>query len=164
MTDPNAPLPTVALGQHAISLGEALARLRSSGHWFWWIAALSLINTLATLMDSGYGMLLGLGMTQIIDALVLGGGEPTTAARVVHAVLVLSATGLFVVFGHFARRGHVLAFGVGMAVYALDTLVFVAAKDWIGVGFHVFVLWALSGGLGLLRAIRAQHPGLLPLP
>ena len=51
MSDPNAPLPTVAIGQHAISLGEALARLRSSGNWFWWIAALSLINTLAPLMD-----------------------------------------------------------------------------------------------------------------
>jgi hypothetical protein len=74
--------------------------------------------------------------------------------------VALSATiaGVFVVLGYFARGASAAAFVVGMALYALDSLLFVLVGDWIAVGFHGFVLFMLFGGLSILQAVRRQVP------
>jgi hypothetical protein len=41
-----------------------------------------------------------------------------------------------------------------MVLYALDGLIFLAVKDWIGVGFHVFFLFGLWGGYRFMRQRR----------
>lgn len=154
---------TIEMGGKRIALADALRTVQSSASWFWWVAGLSLINTAGAMFDSAYGMVLGLGITQMVDAIFLYGADgepaqPTLAVRAIHIGLVLAIAGVFVAIGVFAKRHSAMAFVVGMALYLADALVYVVASDWIGVGFHAFVLFMLWGGYATLRAIRAASP------
>ncbi len=154
---------TLAIGGKRVALADALRTVQSSASWFWWVAGLSLINSVGAMFDSAYGMVLGLGITQMIDAIFLYGADgaaaqPTLAVRGIHLALVLAIAGLFVAIGVFAKRHVAMAFVVGMALYLADALVYVIASDWIGVGFHAFVLFMLWSGYSTLRAIQAAVP------
>jgi hypothetical protein len=46
-------------------------------------------------------------------------------------------------------------FAVGLAVYGLDGLTFLAVRNWIGLGFHVFVLVMVFKGLQAARQLDA---------
>lgn len=54
-----------------------------------------------------------------------------------------------------ARDLRLTPYLVGMIVYAADGMIYVVFGDWIGAGFHAFVLFMLWGGFGIARAIRA---------
>ncbi|HZO84930.1 MAG TPA: hypothetical protein VFC26_06940, partial [Verrucomicrobiae bacterium] len=130
---------------------NSLARVKSGGSWFYWIAALSLINSIAALTGSGWGFIVGLGMTQLVDQFAsnLDGG-----GRAVAIVLDLLIAGVFVLFGVFANKGHLWSFIAGMALYALDGVIFVIAGDWLAAGFHVFVLFCLFAGFRAATQLR----------
>ena len=167
MTEPTATPPspdTVVFSGQTLSVEEALRRVRSAGSWFWWLAALSLINTFATLSGSSYGMVLGLGYTQVVDALFAPGGDLFGSGgmlTVLHLGLVLAVAGAFVLFGAYARRYQAWAFVAGLVAYVFDTLIFLLAADWIAVGFHAFVLFIVFSGYRLLHALSIQ--GRLPV-
>ncbi len=65
------------------------------------------------------------------------------------AILLSSVIlGMFVLFGVLAKRGLLVSLIFGMLVYALDgVLCWVVFEDWIGVAFHLFVLWKMLSGL-----------------
>lgn len=129
---------------------ERLLRQRRSGAlWFYWVAGLSVVNSLASLSGQQWRFILGLGITQLADALAVHSGRGLGAVAVMDAVIV----GGFVLLGRFAERGRVWAFGVGAAIYALDGLIFVGLRDWIGVAFHVFVLVMTVRGLDAARRL-----------
>jgi hypothetical protein len=46
-------------------------------------------------------------------------------------------------------------FAVCLAVYGLDRLTFLAVRNWIGLGFHVFVLVMVFNGLQAARQLDA---------
>ncbi len=124
-------------GTPARAVREALARQRRSGAlWFYWVAALSLVNSVVALTGQQWRFIIGLGITQLGDALAARTGHGGVTVALVDAAVI----GGFVLLGRFALRGRLWAFGVGAAFYALDGLIFLAAHDWVGVAFHVFVL------------------------
>ncbi|MCC7383749.1 MAG: DUF4339 domain-containing protein [Deltaproteobacteria bacterium] len=129
------------------------ARLKSGASWFYWIAGLSLINSLVALSGSEWGFIFGLGITQIFDALA---AEAGTAGKGVALVLDLAAAGALIFFGVFAHRRKRWAFFLGMALYALDSLIFLAVQDWLAVAFHAFALFGLFGGLRAARELDAH--------
>ena len=122
-----------------------VARLKSGGSWFYWIAALSLVNSIAAFTGSGWGFIVGLGITQLVDQ-VTGG--------VTALVVDILIAGLFVMFGVFANKGYLWAFIVGMALYALDGAIFAYVRDWLAAGFHAFVLFCLFSGFRAARQLR----------
>jgi hypothetical protein len=125
--------------------------MRSGGSWFYWIAGLSLINTISAMSGSDWRFILGLGITQIFDGIGQGlGGN----GKFVALFLDLLAAGAFVGFGVFANKGHLWAFIVGMILFALDGLIYLLGPDWIGVGFHVFVVYCLFRGFAAARELR----------
>ena len=67
------------------------------------------------------------------------------------ALVDAAVIGGFVLLGRFALRGRPWAFGVGAAFYALDGLIFLAARDWVGGAFHVFVLAMTVRGFNAAR-------------
>ena len=166
MTDQPSPVaaaPTIVIGGKSMAIAEVESGIKSSANWFWWVAGLSIANSIATMLELKYGMLLGLGLGQFIDAMFyydLEGNfqDPSVVAKVVHLFLTACVAGVFVILGFFARRRSLAAFVIGMVLYALDALLFVLLGDWVAVGFHAFVLLMLWGGLSLLRALRAQPP------
>lgn len=128
------------------------AQLKSGASWFYWIAGLSLVNSIAAVSGSDWRFILGLGITQVIDAF---GSEMGGAGKVVTLILDLIAAGVLVLFGVLGHKRHTWAFITGMVLFALDGGIFLLAQDWLGVGFHVFVLYCFFRGLKACRELNA---------
>jgi hypothetical protein len=134
-------------------------RFKSGANWFFWIAALSLVNSVILLLGKNWGFVIGLGITQFIDAIGSKLAEeigPLSKAVALLADLV--AAGVFVLFGVLARKRQVWAFLVGMVLYALDGLLFILVADWLSVAFHAFALWGIYGGLKAMKGLSASPP------
>lgn len=126
------------------------ARLKSGASWFYWIAGLSLINSISAFSGSTWRFIVGLGVTQAFDGLAVEFGG---AGKAIVLLLDLLAAGIFILFGVFATKRHQWAFIVGMILFGLDGLIFLLVQDWLGVGFHVFVLYCLFRGLKACREL-----------
>ncbi len=156
-----AAAPSPARDETAIAAAIALQnQLKGGASWFFWIVALSVINSLIVLFQGQWTFAIGLGITQVIDeiglALADGAGNPG-AIMAGAFVMDLLAASVFVLFGVFARQRKSWAFITGMALYAIDGLIFLVAGDVLSVGFHVFGLWGIFGGLRACRAINAAE-------
>jgi hypothetical protein len=124
-------------------------RLQVGASWFFWIAALTFISSLVTIIgNQAFGFIIGLGVTQLIDTFALG-----TSALGIDMMLV----GLFLFLGFKARKAEKSAFILGIFLYALDSLVFIALQDYVGLIFHAFVLLGLLGGIQAIN--QMQHVG-----
>ena len=129
------------------------SRHKNGAGWFFWIAGLSLINSIAAISGSTWGFIFGLAVTQIVDAIAhtVGGGVATVAAVVIDVFIA----GVLVFLGVFARKGHLWAYWVGMVLYAMDGLVSLLATYWLGIAFHAFALYSIYQGLAARKQLRA---------
>jgi hypothetical protein len=138
-------------------------RLKAGANWFYWIAGLSVINSIVVLMRGDWSFIIGLGVTQVMDALALGVAEEEPDLRVIATVIALLFNLIVVticaVFGLLANKKKAWAFWVGMALYAMDGLIFLLVQDYFSLGFHAFALWGIYGGLRALNEIRAAEMG-----
>lgn len=127
-----------------------------SANWFYWIAGLSLANVASGVFGGSWKFAIGLGMSEVLSGLAMGinanGGSTTSIFLLYGASLCVTA--FFAACGWFARRPSVVAFVVGMTVFALDTLIFVYVQDWIGVAFHGLALFYLWRGLSITRQFK----------
>jgi len=132
---------------------------------FYWIAGLSIINSIAQFAGGNIRFSIGLGITQVIDAISLilaqdMGGKVATIVQGVAFILDIFIAGIFIVFGIFARKQQKWAFIVGMVLYALDGIIFLVAKDFIGFGFHLFILFGLYTGFTSLKKYKEIQQGI----
>jgi hypothetical protein len=158
----NAALPAGGLSAAAVATAAVPtatannpateAQLKSGASWCYWIAALSLINSLIALSCSNYNFILGLGVTQIIDGFGMGFEG---AGKAIALVLDLIVVGIFVFFGVFANKRKTWAFVVGMVLYGLDSLFALLVQDWLPLGFHGFALFCLFRGFSACRELNA---------
>jgi hypothetical protein len=148
-TAPVATAPGVTAG--TMEQQQLERRHRIGARWFYLIAAVSLINTVVALAGQHWRFIIGLGTTQLANALALRNGRVWAPALLLDLLLI----GGFVLLGYLALQGRPWAFAVGFAVYALDGLIFLAARHWIGLGFHVFVLVMVFKGLQAARQLDA---------
>ena len=155
---PTQPVPFshMAVEEQAVPAGDPalVAKHLSGSAWFFWIAGLSIVNSVAAALDTNWGFLIGLGVTQAIDAIAkaAGGGFATMIALALDSVAAL----VFVGLGILARRRHLLAYIVGIALFGLDGLLFLVVRDWIGLGFHVFALVFIIRGFLACRFLEAR--------
>lgn len=143
--------PTPEVPQTLPANYEQLASLKSGANWFYWIAALSLINSLISAFGGQWNFIVGLGITQVVDGLFSMGGDAAsglTAAKIIGLVINLFIAGLFAGFGYFAGMAQKWAFIVGIVLYALDGALFLIVGDILAIGFHIFALfWIVKGFL-----------------
>ncbi|GAP15919.1 hypothetical protein LARV_03714 [Longilinea arvoryzae] len=150
-------------------------RLRSGASWFYWIAVLSIINSILMMASSKISFIFGLGITQIIDAMayLIGqdlGLESVNTVRIIGWVMNLVIVGIFALFGVFANKRKRWAFYVGMGLYGLDALatLFVwDSPDLLSFAFHLIVIWGLVSGLRALGQLEKldealRQSGVLP--
>jgi hypothetical protein len=99
-----------------------------------------------------------LGITQIVDAIAweLKNTEGMNLDYIFF-VVSLFISGVFVIFGYFSRTRMIGVYITGMILYALDGLIFFLVSDWLSIGFHIFVLYSLYGGLKALKSINDAH-------
>jgi len=150
-----APAPASERAQHvnerlAVSRMVAAGRVRASGKWFYWIAGLSLVNSLASIFSANLRFVVGLGIASVVDALAKRAGSLGSLLAIFINGCV---AGIFVLFGAFAVKAQKWAFLVGMALYLFDGLLLLSVKDYLGVAFHAYVLFAIYRGFTATRLL-----------
>jgi hypothetical protein len=135
-------------------------RGRNGANWFWWVAGLSLVNSVVLLSGGSSYFVIGTGITLMVDAITSGIAQNSPD---ISTMLKLLAFGFDIVvaliafaFGWFARKGHLLVYALGILLYLLDGLLFVLMEDWMSVGFHVFALFCMWSGFAAFRQFNAQ--------
>ncbi len=117
---------------------------------FFWIAGLSLLNTILIMAGFEWGFSCGLGITLLIDVMSLVIFEETGGTSVIFStvalVVNLGIAWLFVKFGMWTSQRRQKALLVGIVLYSLDTILFLVATDFIGAGFHALILCTLISG------------------
>ncbi len=128
-------------------------QLKSGANWFYWIAGLSLINSMISLFDGNWNFAAGLGITQIFDGIARFGVEEGGGSwiKIVFFTLDLVVAGMFILLGVFANRVQSWAFVVGMTLYALDGVLLIFAGDILGIVIHAVALYFLFRGFSAAR-------------
>ncbi len=141
---------------------------RAGANWFYWVAGLSLVNSVVLMSGSEWGFVFGLGIPQVISfgAMQIS-GDLGVVAKILALCCVFAASGVFAMFGFFARKGYAWAFIVGMVFYVLDGSIYLLAQDWISIAFHGFALFCIFKGYQALRMLKsdvAASPPPIPPP
>lgn len=151
---------TVASEARSPSLQALDNRIRSGTNWFYWIAGLSIVNTVSYLAGSTYTFVVGLGATQVVDGFMAGAAESLpdagTALRAVGVVIDLIIAGLFALFGYLGGKRYRWAIVTGLILYVLDGILLLLFGEFLGAAFHLWALisiWAALRALAQLRAL-----------
>ena len=133
---------------------------RNGAKAFFAIAVLSLVNSYFVIKGIRLRFIAGLGITQLIDVIgsILANDIGTRGHLVAIVVNILPA-GVFGIFGLFARKYARWSFFIGMVLYAIDGLFLLFLfRDFLGMGFHLVVLYPLYKGWQATRALqRIRH-------
>jgi hypothetical protein len=161
------PHPAATQSQEAEKLLQAM---RSGANWFYWIAGLSLLNSVIQIFGSDRSFVVGLGITQVLDAIASAasedaGSQAGTILRAIAFALDVCVAGVFALFGWQAGKRRRWAFLIGMPLYFLDALIFLLVQDWLSLGFHAFALVGIWAGFSSLRKLEALEVqmGLRPI-
>src|SRR6266436_2480452 len=146
-----------------VSSRDALLRTaRTGSRWFYWIAGLSLVNTLLYYGGAPIRLALGLGFTQLVDVIV-GGIFPQLFYLSLAIDIVIAAA--FVGFGYLSGHGGISAFVVGLVVYVVDGLLYLGLmilgrtpSGIIVIIWHGVAIYFLWKGLQASRELKALPP------
>lgn len=156
-------------------IGQAFAALKQNGdagaNWFFWIAALSLVNTAMAHGGGDSHFIIGLSITAIVDAIAvaIGKEQPQIATLVMGIAIGFSVCVAAVVclFGWLCRKRILWVFGIGLGLYLLDGLAYLALEDFFSAGFHAFALFSMWRGFGAYRQMAqvelALKIGVIPV-
>jgi zinc transporter ZupT len=129
-------------------------RVRSGANWFFWIAGLSIVNSIAYRLGLKVTYLIGLAGTMFIEGVAIGLAAymPNRATLMMGLALVgeILVAGIFVVLGLLARRGLRWAFILGLVFYALDGIIYLVFGDFAPAAFHLLGLFGIVSGLRAL--------------
>jgi len=118
--------------------------IRNGGNWFFWVAALSLINTIAVATGNDWGFALGLQLTYFIGLTSdLWGAHGNSIALVGNLLLV----GGFIWFGIAGYSRKYLPYFLGVFIYAGDTILSLLSLHVLTIGIHVWALYSMVKGL-----------------
>jgi len=141
--------------------------LKSGANWFYWVAGLSLINTIMIFAGAKWGFAIGLAITQIIDVVAYGFAHTyVTSVPLYLAFLAdMVIAGIFVYIGYMARQKKEYAFIAGMALYAVDGSFYFSAVDILGLGVHAVALFFMYRGYqALTKMNKSRAGGTGPMP
>lgn len=143
-----------------------MRRVRNGASNFYWIAGLSILNSLITIFNGNVTFMIGLGVTQFIDAVAyyLAQSMPEFALplKIVGLGLSFVIAAFFILLGFFASKAKRWAFLVGLALYSLDSILMLVFQDWLGVIFHLLMLWGAVTGLLAQNKLKKSLPNVSP--
>ena len=138
---------------------QLLHRRLSGGAWFYWIGGASILNSVLNAAGSQWGLVVGLGVTYLIDGVAQGLSE-TVRTPIYAFVIDLAIASGFLLIGRAARRGNLGWYAVGIGLYLLDALVFVLGPDLLGIAVHAIGIYGLISGWRATRSLRQlEAPG-----
>jgi len=133
--------------------------VKNGAGWFLAIAGLSILNSVLTLSGTHFHFIFGLGITQIVDAV---GSQTGATGSTLGLVVNLFIAGFFLWFWHFSRKGEKWAFLTGMALYAIDGLILLPFKDFLGLAFHAYALFRIYQGMQGIPVLQELQRRLAP--
>jgi hypothetical protein len=161
---PPPPQPVVATANVPTQSLESQVRLlfqqgANGANWFYWIAGLSLINSVITLVGGQINFVLGLAATGIADQIAMLVAQKTPEAAMV-AKLIAFAWAVVVALmvagiGKLAGRRYMAVYAIGMGLYLVDGLLFLVLASWLSAAFHVYALFMLARGFKAFRQLQA---------
>jgi hypothetical protein len=135
-------------------------RFLNGVNWFFWIAGLSLINTILYAAGGHFVFVIGLGATQFVDGFFTAlANETGSGATTFHGIGVginIGIAGLFVIAGLLGRARKRIAIIAGMALYVLDAILVLVFKDFVSVAFHAWALLGIFNGLRVLGQLEEK--------
>jgi uncharacterized membrane protein len=146
---------TVAKGLLAVE-----NQLKSGTGWFFWIAALSVINSAAYFAGSSISFLIGLGASELVASFAQAVADeldpgPATVIRAIGFGLTLVIAGLFALCGVLGRKRYRWPVAIGIVLYALDAVIYLVFGQWLSVFFHIFAVVGLWRGLAAINTLAA---------
>jgi len=162
VTEPAMDAGAAARNQQISAQLAGLYRVIGNGaNWFYWVAGLSMINTLIALFNGKVSFMFGLGVTQIADASIQEFGP---RAAIIALPVNLFIAGVYVLFGYCAGRRMRWAFYTGLFFYLLDALLLVLVREWLSVAFHAWVVFAIYRGIKADDSARQLEAQIQPQP
>lgn len=128
----------------AIARPSFLTRISTGPACFYWIAALTMLNSVVVISGGSLHFVIGLGVTASIDARAR---EMGAAGAVLDLLINGTIAGIFWVLGNLAGKRIRWALATGMVLYGLDGLLLFAAKDILSVALHAYTIFAISRGM-----------------
>jgi FAIM1 (Fas apoptotic inhibitory molecule) protein len=135
--------------QTALARVALVKRVENGGRWFYWIAGLSAVNFVFFMLGSEKGFAVGTAIDWFVQVILEDLANPSVA-WIPHVAVIA----LFAFLGVRATAGAQWAFIVGGLLYALDGLLFLLVKDWLGIAVHAFALFAIVSATISLRRLR----------
>jgi hypothetical protein len=127
------------------------SKARNGLNWYFWIAGLSLVNTIMYLLGNSLTFVIGLGATQIVDGFMYAlAKEINTGGNIVRLIgfaIDIFIAGIFVAIGVLGRKGYRVPIIIGMVLYAIDGIILLLFQDFFGAGFHAYALFGIWNGL-----------------
>ena len=136
---------------------DFVKNIRQGANWFYWIAGLSVINSILLYSEADLYFIFGLGATLLVDGIVY---EITGSFNIYGFIINVIITAVFASFGYFANRLLRKPFLAGMILYLMDALLFLIFQEWLSLGFHAFALFMMYRGyrnLGLLHKYQSNN-------
>jgi hypothetical protein len=116
-------------------------------NWFYWIAALSVLQILAMMQHMAWGTAIGLAAVRYPDQILSGTPYLVDALAVV----------VFIALGIATRKPLTWVFVFGMLLYVLDGALFLIQRNYAGVAIHLLILYFLWGGLSAAAMMRENQ-------
>lgn len=85
---------------------NAVNSMHRGANWFYWIAGLSVVNSLIFAFGGNVSFILGLAYTQLVDSIsdvIVADGGPSFI-RAIAVIVNLGIVGIFVLIGYYAHK------------------------------------------------------------
>lgn len=127
-------------------------QLKASASWFYWIAGLSLVNSLVMMTGSRWHFILGMGVTTVVDVV----GQKIGGVGVALGLFVnVFIAAVCCVFGYLGNKRTAWAMWLGMVLYGLDGVLLLIFQDWLSVAFHGYALFRIYQGVPVIAELKA---------
>jgi hypothetical protein len=136
-------------------------------NWFYWIGGMSILNSIISATGSGISFVIGLGLTQVIDAIASGVaadlGSGGFIIQIFGWMFDLVIAGFYLLEGALAKKRIKWLIILGMVFYALDAALLLYFQDYLSALFHGLGLFGIFKGLQLIGTLKkleqqpAQH-------
>ena len=143
-------------GEIGPDVNDLEMRVKNGASWFYWIAGLSLVNSIMFFYGATVAFLAGLGFTQLADAIVqaaIENGMPESLT-VVSLVFNFVMVAIFAFFGYYANKQISSVFMIGIILYVLDGLLLLLMGMFLSTAFHAFALIFIVRGYLACRTLN----------
>lgn len=133
-------------------------KIKTGLNWFYWIGAMSILNSIIAATGSSVTFVIGLGITQFIDGFMramaddLGGDG--SFVRVIGWVIDIAIAGIFIILGILSKKRIRWLIITGMVIYAFDALLMILFKDILGMVFHGLAIVGIWGALKNMKQLQ----------